>query len=261
VGDEHLRYEIREFGVSGVLDQAIALVRDHFWLLTGIMLFIYIPTCLVVETLRASADLHAAQSTPRTNWLMIASFFGLLVAMPLTSGAIIQAVANVYLEQPISARAALASAFGILIPILATELLSGALALLGLLLIIPGVIFYLWWSLAIQVVVLEGLTGLGAMQRSKQLMQGNMLTGLLLVVLTFVIRVAISTGAEFIPWPPLRVPLSVTADAAMFALISAAWVVFYFSCRSKHESFDLGLLADQVGDQPAPASRQLSESS
>ena len=58
---------------------------------------------------------------------------------------------------------------------------------------------------------------------------------------------AILIGAASIPQPHLRLIGSVVAQAIITIFATAAFVVFYFSCRCKHENFDLTLLAQSVG--------------
>jgi hypothetical protein len=162
-------------------------------------------------------------------------------------------VASTYLQQPITAREALGRAREMFLPILGTTFLIGILVGLGyVMLIVPGIIFTLWWLLAIQVVVLEGLTASAALSRSRQLMKGCMGKALLLGCLIVVIQVMVSVGAAFIPLAPLRVVVDVAVQACLFVFTTAGWVVFYFSCRSKHERFDLAILADAVGNDPPP---------
>ena len=42
------------------------------------------------------------------------------------------------------------------------------------LLIVPGIIFSLWFYVLVPVVVLEGVTGTAALGRSRELMRGNL---------------------------------------------------------------------------------------
>ena len=134
---------------------------------------------------------------------------------------------------------------------LGTTFLRNLLIALGCLLIIPGIVFFAWWLLSIQVVVLEGLSGMDAMRRSRQLMKGSVTTGMLLGLTLFVIEFCLAVAAEFIANAPLRVAADVVIEATFFVFTAAAWVVFYFSCRSKHERFDLAVLADAVGAELA----------
>ena len=54
-------------------------------------------------------------------------------------------------------------------------------------------------------------------------------------------------GAGLIPQPHVRVVLLALVEAVLTIFASAAFVAFYFSCRCKHEQFDLALLAQSVG--------------
>jgi hypothetical protein len=174
-----LRYEIQELGVGGILDQAIALVRDHFRLFLVIMLLVYVPLDLLLQWVTVLDEEAAVQVTARSNLKGILLLAKTLIATPLTNGAIIRAVASTNLQQPITATAALGSARRIFLPILGTMFITGFCIILGFLLIV----------------------------------------------------------------------------ASLFIFTAAGWVVFYFSCRSKHERFDLAILADQVGaDLPIEAS-------
>jgi hypothetical protein len=77
-------------------------------------------------------------------------------------------------------------------PLIVVSILTGLAVLGGLiLLIIPGIIFAIWFSLAPAVVVNEDLTGTTAMKRSKQIVQGNGFR-LFLLFLVFGIIVAIA---------------------------------------------------------------------
>jgi hypothetical protein len=100
--------------------------------------------------------------------------------------------------------------------------------------------------------VIEGTGGVEAMKRSKALMQGNIGTIFVLGLLLGAINVGLSLAAELIPQPYVKVILAVLIQAVTTIFGSAALVVFYFSCRCKHENFDLTLLAQAVGEEPPP---------
>ncbi|HEX4143537.1 MAG TPA: hypothetical protein VHY91_08395 [Pirellulales bacterium] len=243
-----MRYEIRELGVGGILDQAIELTKNHFPLFLGIMLLMYVPVNLLLQGLELLEVESKTDVAAKSNLTSIIRVVSLLVVAPLTNGAIIQAVSSAYLQQPITAGSALGRASRMYLPILGTMFLNGFFVLLGfLMLIVPGIIFSLWWLLAIQVVMLEGLTATAALTRSHQLMKGSMLTAMLLGSLMFIIQVMVGVGTEYIPLAPLRVVADVAVEAFLFVFTAAGWVVLYFSCRSKHERFDLAILADAVG--------------
>jgi hypothetical protein len=76
-------------------------------------------------------------------------------------------------------------------------------------------------------------------------------TAFLLIILGFVIGFTIGFGGSFIPSIAVRLMVQTVLQAALFLFGTAAWVIFYFSCRAKAEQFDLHMLADAVGvDEP-----------
>ena len=248
-----MKYEIRALGITGVLDQAIKLLQDHFRLFGTIVLVSYLPIVIAANLLVVWADRarEEAGADGAGTWLMIA--FGLvglangLVVYPLCNAAIIYAVSNCYLDKPISVGAAYGRAARVYLPVLGTMMLLGLVVMLGMIAcVIPGILFMLWFFLSVQITVLEGLTGTAALGRSRQLMRPNLGTALLLFILVFMIGALIGSMAGLIPQLELRVIVQAVLQAALFVFGAAVWVVFYFSCRARAEHFDLTMLADAV---------------
>jgi hypothetical protein len=96
-------------------------------------------------------------------------------------------------------------------------------------------------------VVIENVGGVAAMKRSKQLMAGNIGTVFVLGLLVGLINAGITFAANLIPQPHVQVVALALINGVVTIFASAAFVVFYFSCRCKHEQFDLALLAQAVG--------------
>ena len=67
-GETFLRYEIRELGVGGILDQAIALVKDRLPLLLGIMLLVYVPVDLVQQWVASLSQQAGDQVTAKADF-------------------------------------------------------------------------------------------------------------------------------------------------------------------------------------------------
>ena len=84
------------------------------------------------------------------------------------------------------------------------------------------------------------------MKRSKQLMAGNIGNLFVLGLLLGLVNAGITFGAGLIPQPHVRVLVISVVAAVLTIFASAAFVAFYFSCRCKHEQFDLSLLAESV---------------
>jgi hypothetical protein len=178
----------------------------------------------------------------------------MIIIIPVTNAAVIQAVARLYLGEPVTALEAVKHGFRRLGPLIWTSFLM-LLAIYGglILCIIPGIYFAIWFGLSQHVVVLEGLNGPKALGRSKKLVHKDRGKFLALILIMTVITVAISWGAQMIPQPHLAAIISVLVQAVTTILWTAAGVVFYFSARCGVENFDLHYLAEAIGQEPPAA--------
>ena len=108
-----MRYEIKELGLGGVLDQAINLVKNHFGLLFGITLVLFIPWTLLQSFVILSilpqppaqptpADALAYQQAVLANvkYIFPLTLISIFIVLPLTNAAVIRAIANCYLGKP-----------------------------------------------------------------------------------------------------------------------------------------------------------------
>lgn len=128
---------------------------------------------------------------------------------------------------------------------------------------VPTVYMWVAFSVAIPVVLLEGIPGTRALHRSKRLVEGRWwsVAGILAValILTFVVgavvggifsAIAVGAGSETV---------AVLVDAFSSILVSsvvtpftaAVVTIVYFDLRVRKEGFDLELLAQSVGQESA----------
>jgi hypothetical protein len=253
-----MRYEIRELKIGGILDQAVKLTKDHFGVLLAITGVLLIPFDIIGGLIQV-AMAPTLPPNPTQEQILAASAVALRVSLPIllllvyvvapiTNAALVFAIANAYLEKPISVGGSYKRAFQRLLPLLGTWLLVG-LAIMGgfILCFVPGILAAFWFSLATQVVIIEGVGGFAAMKRSKQLMAGNIGTIFVLGLLLGIINVGVQAATAFIPQPHVQAVASGIIAGVLAIFTTAVGVVFYFSCRCKHEQFDLTLLAEAVG--------------
>jgi len=267
-----MRYAIRELKLGEILDQAVNLTKDHFGVLFGITAVLLIPFNVIGGLIEVSM-MPKLPPNPTQEQAMAATFGAMRISLPIlllavyviapiTNAAVVYAIANAYLEKPVSVGGSFKRAFQRILPLIGTWILVG-LAIMGgmLLCLVPGILAAFWFTLATQVVVIEGVGGFAAMKRSKQLMAGNIGTVFVLGLLLGLINGGITFAANFIPQPHVRAVMNSIVAGVLTIFASAAFVVFYFSCRCKHEQFDLALLAQSVGaetvaDVPGGASPQ-----
>ena len=126
-----------------------------------------------------------------------------------------------------------------------------AIAVMGgmILLVIPGIIAAFWFSLTTQVVVVERVSGVAALKRSRNLMRGNVGTVFVLGIVLGMISIGMQVGSQFIPQIHAKNLAAVLINCVFPIFSSVAMVVFYFSCRCKNEQFDLQLLAQNVAGE------------
>ena len=258
-----MQYKIQHLKLGGVLDQAIGVIRDNLKLLLGIFLYAWIPFQLIVGGIQlatlpqggASPEALAATLDAQSEFWMVTFGFtviGILLIFPVTNAAVIYAVAERYLGREVSAGSALRRGVGKLGSLIWTSILW-YLAIMGgfILFIIPGILFSLWFGLAHHVVVLEDLSGIDALSRSKKLVRGHLGTFIVLGLIVFIISAMLQSGTALIPQIHLRMFCTIVVNAVTTLFSTAALVVFYFSCRCDVENFDLEFLAANVDSTSA----------
>jgi len=272
-----MRYEIKELGLGGILDQAITLIKNHFGLLIGVAFCFLIPfwvasglaVPLLMPDFMEMQQRPPGAMTPEQAREMGERFIealpviiavvavGILllfaIVMPVTNGATIHALSQAYLGGKPSVGGAIGFAFKRLPSLLWTNLLSMIMIVLGLfLLIIPGVILMFRYFLVSQVVVIEGKSGRAALKRSGVLMKGHAGKVFVLGFLLGIIGALVGSVAGIIPVPQVSTVVSSVLQGVLGALGASAWTVLYFSARCKHEGFDLTRLAESLSQGPPP---------
>jgi hypothetical protein len=262
-------YKIQHLKLTGILDQAIQVVKDNFGLLFTILLICWIPFQLLTTFLNLALlpdvsgmpPLEAMLKTQEAQGRYGLLFAGLnliqgLLILPVTNAAVIYAVAERYLDRAVTAGQALKKGLTKIAPLIWTAILL-YLAVLGglILLIIPGILFALWFGLSQHVVVLENINGGKALSRSKTLVRPYLGTFLGLGIVMFAIAVLLQAGSAMIPQRHVEGLLDVVIGAGITLVSTAAGVVFYFSCRCAVENFDLEHLAASIDSGEEPSDR------
>jgi hypothetical protein len=277
--------QLRPLGVGEILDVAITIYRRNARTLLTLVFVVVAPFEILSALIQASAlpeDELVTETAPGTVdvddelWLSIAGFgvAGILsfIAATIATGACFKAIADGYLGEQAEWRSALAFAARRLHSILWVTILGGLLSVLGLvLLIVPGVYLYVAFAVAVPALLTEGVRGRKALGRSRRLVKGRW-WGTFGVVLLGTILVGIVEGALVgltavfttidTADPTLGSFLFNTSATVLASLIAtpfaAAFVtVLYFDLRVRKEAFDLQLLADQIGVDPASVTTPL----
>ena len=261
-----MSYDLRPLSFAEILDRSSRILADNAVSLIGISAIVWIPYNLLVAL---------GKSVKHAGALL------LIVAVPLLSAALIGAIAEIYLDRPVTIARAYKSAWSILLPCLGTCLLLYVPFVLGALLSIVllgkiataaevtgvglvvleciilmplGLYLLTRWSLFALVMILERRFGLSALRRSRDLVEGAWWRtfGIIWIVPFIVLGL---TGALHLLWsslPKSGVILSGLASSVTSAYTTSVGVVYYFDRRCRIGDFERGLFAEQIRGEGVP---------
>jgi hypothetical protein len=189
-----MKFQIGAMTVGDILDRGLKLLLARlptFYLINLIVLAPIILYLLLLPVLvrSESTGLGAVLGGGLAVSVMA------LILQPIGTAAILHVISQEFIDQRVGIGAAFGFAlkrFGTLILV---SILTGLMIGFGLILcIVPGIIFWSWYALVAQVVVVEGLGAEKSMKRSKELTAGfrGRVLGLLLL---FIVITLIPAGA------------------------------------------------------------------
>jgi hypothetical protein len=282
---------MRPRGILSLLDASVGLYRRHFFLFVAISALPTVPLYLAqialaaiqTDVLGGPFDFENATREPTPDemasiLIFNAAAFAIWVvryglAVPLATGALTAAVATIY----VGGRATVGGAFGPVLRIVWMYLLTSALV--GL--VIGGAwlmvacfclglplffVFWAWFAMTPAVMIVEGHTGIAAMNRSRRLCDGHTLrlvgAGIVIHVFYFLL-LTVFAGAVFgaaFAWvesPTLQMVLIqaavVIVETITMPFMSLVPILLYYDLRIRKEGFDLALAAHRLADRPVLA--------
>ncbi len=269
-------YEIRAMSFGEILDTGFRLIRDHAFVLIGMACLIHVPQA-VVDTAQGILVAASGAANPAAVAASVLSLILLLLAISVVPCAITFAVGEIYLGRPVSIGQSARYVSSILLPLSGTMLLWGLILAGGFLLLgLPWVLGRLVWvplgvllfpvmvvvyvrillrlMFVWQVAVLERVFGTAALRRSRELLSGNLLRAVGIMVVGVLITLPLQWGVRLmLAFAPAATPLvSAVPLAVAMAFTSAVNVVFYFDVRCRKEAFDLDHLGGLVARQAVP---------
>ncbi len=266
--------ELRPMKIGDILDVTFRLYRRKFLAFLLVALVVYIPYAVLMSlpALFGNAAMFApgadvagqsAQTAVDFNPLVVFAFvFATILFMvfvrPLCTAALVQNISASYLGEELSAGESYSRAAPRLLSLIWAQIIAGVVILIGyLLLIVPGVIFSLWFLILTPVVVLEGLGGGTALGRSRELMRGNLGKGFLLAivvaVLSWIFGAIAGVLVNFIPieYLSLRTFINGVIPALWLPIQTAPFILLYYDLRIRKEAFDLQKMAESMGQAEA----------
>lgn len=261
---------LRPMSVGELLDRTFFLYRKHFVLFVAL---IALPHAVLLAVQLFSVVLRAGG--PRFS--LTAILMGLvtmvvyLAVVAVSQGATVIAVSRMHLGAAPGISEAFAGISG-RIPTLALIMIAAGLgAGLGLiLLIVPGILLALMWSLSIPIAVLEHLNVRDAMSRSSVLTKGHRGRIFVIYVLFFIVTyifyslwqlpmlfaagLFVGRGPATLPvWTQIALPVGQFITQCLVApLLTIAMALVYYDERVRKEAFDLEHMMSEL-DRPTPA--------
>jgi hypothetical protein len=275
---------MRPLNLGETLDASIKIVRSRWKVLATVMVVVALPIQLLdLLIVSATTDVYEVgsgfateSSASKTTYgdegvyiagqllIQLLSLFGYLIG----TVACYRAIADSYLGRPTSAAESLRFAWRrIGATLWLTIVLVAGLVVAFVALIIPGIWLGIAWSIAIPVMLVEGRRGVPALKRSFELVQNRWWATFGRLVVAYILVSVVTAAATFLLLMPA---LSLTDDTSFGALvlehlanfvlslvttpfIAAVTTLVYFDLRVRKEGFDLALLAEGMGAEPAPA--------
>jgi hypothetical protein len=263
---------LRPLSTGELLDRTFSLYRSHFGLFVGIFALPY----LVVFAYRCVGLVFQSATPQLSNILMnmvwgLGAVFLILIVSAASQAATVVAVSNLHLDRRASVVDSFATVKKEIPGVMGLSLLVGlAAGTACLALIVPGVLLFIMWSLAVPTKVLEHKGIFDSMSRSMELTKGSrgriFVIGLLILVLTVGVSwllqwpILIAAGFRFTGMRPLTIGWQLAvlvADLVSRSLVGAlatiALSLVYYDQRVRKEAFDLQLMMSTIDATAVPS--------
>jgi hypothetical protein len=259
-----MNYELKQYSFGETIGKTFNLYFNNFIALVFVSLLCQIPVALMAQ-FSGFVDMARGVTPVIEPGFFIKVGLYIIVAImatPLITAWVIRLAARKFLEDsPLLERSRTDSVWSLILPIIGLSFLIGLFTMLwSLLLIVPGIIAALSYSVATAVLVLEKQTIRQAIKRSKSLTKGRKgrILGLVIVVgiITVCITKPLGLLIQFMGLPTLVVYyLNIVISALTTPIQSCLLVVIYFNLRIEKEGFNIEHLAQQfsLADTAKPA--------
>ena len=276
---------LRPLSFGDLFDEAFSLYKRNFVTFFGIALIpslldlavtlLFVPELVTMSQAQLEA-LSAQQMLDIIGPVFIPVLITVVVAI-LANGALIKAVANSYLNKPVSIGSAYRYMLPRFFPYIFTFILVGVLMslaflpalllsvvspILGLLAMLAWVIllvmFVFWIAFLAEVMIVEDGKYMQAISRSRELAKGNWLKIIGILVIFFILSLVIGFALGMLFGPEggsiLNTAVFQLINVLLLPILITPITLLYFDNRVRNEGFDLELLASEMGDDAGGSS-------
>ncbi|HTT22251.1 MAG TPA: hypothetical protein VMG82_25205 [Candidatus Sulfotelmatobacter sp.] len=265
---------LRPLSTGELLDRTFSLYRSHFGLFVGIFALPY----LVVLAYRCVGLIFQSPAPQLSNMVVsllwnVGALFLIVIVSAASQAATVVAVSNLHLDRPASVMDSFSAVKAQILGVLGLSMIvSMAAGMACLFFIVPGVLLFIMWSLAVPAKVLEQKGVFDSMSRSMELTKGSrgriFVIGLLVIVLAFAVSwllqwpILIAAGFSLkggiqrltIGWQVAMLISEFVSRSLVGALSTIALSLVYYDQRVRKEAFDLQLMMSTIDATAMPGS-------
>lgn len=237
-----------EFSIANVFSNTFGVIARNAALFLGLSLVIVgLPQLgigmFVTPTL---ADPGSFLGGPTAILSSIVGYFLFLFLSIILQASLIVASANDLAGKPVNFGECVSRAIAKLLPLIGLGIVVAIGISIGLvMLVVPGVILYLMWMVAVPALMVENLDVAGALSRSSALTKGSRLKllGLIIVFVIFSMIIGIPIGIISMISPSLSVISSALVSTVSAAVGAAGIAAVYIELRGTKEGASTDQLA------------------
>jgi len=187
--------------------------------------------------------------------------FLMIFGTSLVNAALTKSVSASYLGCEVSVGEAYQAVIPKIMTLIGAGILVGLIVMFGyMLLIVPGVIFGLWYSLTNPAIIVENCKATEALKRSKALAKGNLgkifgvlfVTGIITNLITYLFGMMggvfskILMSGNFVLNQICNQIFTVAGQILGIPIMAAAIILLYYDLRIRKEGFDLEMMAQSL---------------
>jgi hypothetical protein len=242
---------------GALLDRAFRLYTGNFSLMLGITAGAYVPFYLIMLVLETSVGGNLQSRAGGLSTLLFQLLFMIFwasVAFPIASGATTYAISERYLGNEVTIGGALRRGLRHFLPLSIAQITATIRVLIGLfLLIVPGILWMLSYSLIVPAILIEGQRAIASLRRSSELVRGYRGKVFWVLLIVNLLQAVLAVGVGMIS-NLLFGAASASGeilDSALGNLLSIfltplgiiAAILLYYDMRIRKEGFDLEMLS------------------
>jgi hypothetical protein len=249
-----------------LLDRAFRLYTGNFALMLGIAAAAYVPFYLIMLVIESSIGGHMPSQVGGLWTLIFQLVFMILwasIAFPIATGATTFAISERYLGNDVTIGDALRRGLSHFWPLSIAQITATIRVVFGFfLLIIPGILWMLSYSLIVPVILIEGAKAMPSLRRSRELIKGYRGKAFSIVLVVNLLQLVLIGGVNLIA----GVFFSAETDSgsilssALNNLLSIfltplgiiATILLYYDMRIRKEGFDLEILSRALATDAQP---------